>query len=221
MTADRKNRHRDRPSLEIENHLWSGGIQYVAGLDEAGRGCWAGPVFAAAVILPVDKMILNDLNGVRDSKKMTILQRTRWAEEIKKHAISYGVGFSTHAEIDKAGIIASTRQAMLRALACLSTQPQFLLLDYMLLPTLDLPQMSLVKGDVQVLSIAAASVLAKTSRDQFMREMDQLYPDYGFARHKGYGTLQHRQSLNRMGISAIHRRSFAPIRLMQESEKQG
>jgi ribonuclease HII len=193
----------------------------VAGLDEAGRGCWAGPVYAAAVILTADKKTLNELSGVRDSKQMTPGQRTHWAEIIKTEALCFGVGFSTHDEIDESGIVAATRQAMLRALDDLGIQPQFLLLDYMLLPSIDLPQMSLVRGDGQVLSIAAASILAKTSRDEWMMNLDEQYPGYGFARHKGYGTPQHRQSLNRMGISTVHRRSFAPIRQMQTVETKG
>jgi ribonuclease HII len=212
MTAKRVRHSYFYPTLKFENHLWSGGLQYVAGLDEAGRGCWAGPVCAAAAILPPEKDILKKLHGVRDSKQMTALQRTHWSDVIKSCALSFGVGFSTNSEIDRLGIIAATRLAMQRALDFLTTQPQFLLLDYMLLPTLDLPQASLVKGDAQSLSIAAASVLAKTERDQLMIEMDEKYPGYGFAQHKGYGTPQHHQALKRIGASPIHRYSFAPVR---------
>jgi ribonuclease HII len=175
-------------------------------LDEAGRGCWAGPVCAAAVILPPENKILKKLYGVRDSKQMTALQRTHWSDVIKSCALSFGVGFSTNSEIDRIGIIAATRLAMQRALEYLTIQPQFLLLDYML------PQAGLVKGDAQSLSIAAASVLAKTERDRLMVEMDGKYPGYGFAQHKGYGTPQHQQNLKRIGASPIHRFSFAPVR---------
>jgi ribonuclease HII len=203
------------PTLNFEKHLWAGGFQYVAGLDEAGRGCWAGPVCAAAVILPPQTKILKKLKGVRDSKQMTALQRTTWAEVIKTSALTYGIGFSSNHEIDQIGIVAATRMAMLRALETLNIQPQFLLLDYLLLPTLDLPQAGLVKGDAQSLSIAAASVLAKTARDQLMAEMDKEYAGYGLARHKGYGTLQHQLALKKIGASPIHRFSFAPIREIQ------
>jgi ribonuclease HII len=207
------------PKLNFENHLWAGGFQFVAGLDEAGRGCWAGPVCAAAVILPPQKSILKKLNGVRDSKQMTPLQRTRWAEVIKASVLSFGVGFSSNYEIDQIGIIAATRLAMLRALEMLHTQPHFLLLDYMILPSIDLPQAGLVKGDAQSLSIAAASVLAKTARDELMIKLDKEYAGYGLAQHKGYGTLQHRLALKEIGASPIHRFSFAPIRDLSLNDK--
>jgi ribonuclease HII len=219
MTIKRKNNLYLHPTLKFENLLWAGGFQYVAGLDEAGRGCWAGPVCAAAVILPPRKNILKKLNGVRDSKQMTSLQRTTWAEVIKASALSYGVGFSSNHEIDKIGIITATRLAMLRALENLTIQPQFLLLDFILLPYLDLPQAGLVKGDAQSLSVAAASVLAKTARDQLMIEMNRQYPGYGLDRHKGYGTLQHRLALSEIGASSIHRFSFAPIRDLSLNNK--
>jgi ribonuclease HII len=215
MTTKRKRHLFLYPTLKFENPLWTGGFQFVAGLDEAGRGCWAGPVCAAAVTLPPQKSILKKLNGVRDSKQMTALQRTKWAEVIKVSALTFGVGFSSNYEIDQIGIMAATRLAMLRALDLLSIQPQFLLLDYMLLPCLDLPQAGLVKGDAQSLSIAAASVLAKTARDQLLIDMDKKYPGYGLRQHKGYGTLQHRLALEKMGASSIHRFSFAPIRELQ------
>jgi ribonuclease HII len=219
MTTKQKRHLFLYPTLNFENHLWAGGFQYVAGLDEAGRGCWAGPVCAAAVILPPQKSILKKLNGVRDSKQMTPLQRTRWTDVIKASALSYGVGFASNYEIDQIGIIAATRLAMLRALENLNIQPQFLLLDFILLPSLNLPQAGLVKGDAQSLSIAAASVLAKTTRDELMIEMDKEYAGYGLARHKGYGTLQHRLALRKIGASSIHRFSFAPIRDLSLNDK--
>jgi ribonuclease HII len=212
MTAKRIRRSHSTPTLKFEKLLWSGGFQYVAGLDEAGRGCWAGPVCAAAVILPPENNILKKLHGVRDSKQMTPRQRTCWAEVIRSCALSFGVGFSPNSEIDNFGIIAATRMAMLRALNLLTIQPHFLLLDFLLIPAMDLPQAGLVKGDVQSLSIAAASVLAKTERDKLMIDMDGQFPGYGFTRHKGYGTPQHQQQLRKIGASPIHRFSFAPIR---------
>lgn len=214
MTVKGNIKPNNLPTLDYEKRLWSRGIQYVAGLDEAGRGCWAGPVAAAAVILPAEKGIQKKLAGVRDSKQMSAAQRTLWAEKIKDAAVCYGVGFSSHAEIDLFGIVRATRQAMERALACLQLEPQFLLLDYLLLPAVDLPQMGLVHGDQLVLSIAAASILAKTSRDEWMAAVELKYPGYGFASNKGYGTLQHRLNLKRLGVSAIHRHSFAPVRQM-------
>ena len=220
MTVRRTQRIDSYPTLKFEKHLWAGGLQYVAGLDEAGRGCWAGPVCAAAVILPPENKILKKLHGVRDSKQMTTLQRIHWSVAIKSCALSFGIGFSSNFEIDRIGIIASTRLAMLRAMDLLTIQPHFLLLDYMLLPTLDIPQTSLVKGDVQSLSIAAASVLAKTERDRLMVEMDGKYPSYGFAQHKGYGTPQHQQNLKRIGASPIHRFSFAPVRDLSINRNQ-
>jgi len=217
MNAKQLQYNNSYPTLKFEKPLWAGGLQYVAGLDEAGRGCWAGPVCAAAVILPPKKDILKKLHGVRDSKQMTARQRTYWTEVIKSSALSFGIGFSSNNEIDHIGIISATRLAMLRALEDLTIQPQFLLLDYMLLQTLDLPQTSLVKGDVQSLSIAAASVLAKTTRDVLMIEIDRQYPGYGLAQHKGYGTNQHCQALREIGASPIHRFSFAPIRTLDLS----
>lgn len=214
MTAERAVKPCRLPTTDYEKRLWSRGIHYAAGLDEAGRGCWAGPVAAAAVILPVEKEIQKKLAGVRDSKLMSAAQRALWAEKIKAAALCCGVGFSTHAEIDLLGIVRATRQAMERALACLRIKPQFLLLDCLVLPAIDLPQMGLVHGDRLVLSIAAASILAKTSRDEWMAAMELQYPGYGFASNKGYGTRQHRSNLERLGISAIHRHSFAPVRNM-------
>lgn len=214
MTAEGSIKPNNLPTLDYEKRLWSRGIQTVAGLDEAGRGCWAGPVAAAAVILPAEKGIQKKLAGVRDSKQMGAVQRNLWAEKIKCIALSYGVGFSSHTEIDRLGIVRATRLAMERALACLQVEPQFLLLDYLLLPSVDLPQTGLVHGDGLVLSIAAASILAKTSRDEWMAAMELQYPGYGFARHKGYGTLQHSLNLRRLGVSVIHRHSFAPVRQM-------
>lgn len=219
MAANKKEKIRNSPTLEYEKRLWAGGFSHIAGLDEAGRGCWAGPLVAAAVILPADTRMQEKLEGVRDSKQMSARQRIYWAEQIKSTALCFGIGFSTHQEIDKNGIISATRLAMLRALQALNIEPQFLLLDYMVLPTLDLPQISLVRGDGLVLSIAAASILAKTKRDEWMMEIETRYTGYGFAKHKGYGTMQHRDALARLGVSAIHRRSFTPVRKILLGEK--
>ena len=200
------------PNLSLEIPLWETGLVNLAGLDEAGRGAWAGPVSAGAVVLPVDPDLCKQLPGVRDSKQMTASQRSVWAECIKKVAVGWGVGYASQAEIDACGIVPATRLAMQRALEQLLVAPQHLLIDALRLPLVKIPQTALIKGDVRSLTIAAASVLAKTSRDALMCELDVVYPGYGFARHKGYGTRFHQQALQRLGPCAIHRRSFAPVK---------
>ena len=199
------------PDLQFEYPLWHSGQSCVAGLDEAGRGAWAGPVSAGAVVLPVDLEIQKHLSGVRDSKQMTPRQREHWSAEVKDFALAWQVGFSSQEEIDAIGIVPATRLAMLRALAGLTVHPQHLLIDALLLREVELPQTALVKGDSRSLSIAAASVLAKVARDTLMIEMEGAYPGYGFARHKGYGTRIHRAALDRLGPCQLHRRSFRPI----------
>ena len=203
---------RPSPSLASELPLWQGGCLRVAGVDEAGRGCWAGPVYAGAVILPADEGVLERLDGVRDSKLMSPLQRGRWEPEIKAAAAAWGVGFATREEIDTLGILPATRLAMQRALSQLDPAPQHLLIDAVRLREVDLPQTALIHGDRLCLSIAAASVLAKTARDARMLKLDEQYPGYGFARHKGYGTAVHRQALAEKGPCAEHRQSYAPVK---------
>lgn len=197
------------PDLSYERNLWHD-YSYVAGLDEAGRGALAGPVAVGAVVLPNDRERLSrTLTGLRDSKQMTPLERESLTPRIKDVALTWSVGFASAEEIDAQGIVPATRLAALRALSGLSIAPQYLLTDFRLeLPELDLPQTALVKGDVLCLSIAAASVLAKTARDQLMCELDSCYQGYGLGKHKGYGTQFHRSAMKRLGVSAIHRRSF-------------
>lgn len=192
--------------------LWQAGIINVAGLDEAGRGAWAGPVAAASVILPHDADISKYLYGVRDSKQMTPLQRSYWAEIIKERASAWGVGFSSNQEIDALGIMAATRLAMMRALQCMLLPPRHLLIDAVKLVDSELPQTVMVRGDQYSLSIAAASVIAKTARDSLMIAMEQEYPGYHFARHKGYGTALHREALQMLSPCALHRYSFQPVK---------
>lgn len=189
-------------------------MQRLAGLDEAGRGAWAGPVAAAAVILPADLRLPERLAGVRDSKQMTPRQRERWAVEIRSTAFCWGVGLAGHEEIDSLGVVAATRLAMQRALAQLALSAQHLLIDALRLPAVELPQSVLIKGDARSLSIAAASVLAKTARDALMQELDEQFPGYGFGRHKGYGTAAHRAALERQGPCPSHRLSFAPLKAL-------
>jgi ribonuclease HII len=196
------------PDLSFEQVLWQTGLTSVAGIDEAGRGALAGPVAAAAVILPPEQKIRLWLKGVRDSKQLTPRQRESVREMILKYAAAWGVGFASSVEIDQLGILPATRLAACRALEAMILLPSHILLDYILLPDVVTPQTALVKGDCRSLSIAAASILAKTSRDALMRELDLVYPGYGFARHKGYGTTAHRQAIRRLGASPVHRHSF-------------
>lgn len=203
------------PDLSFEAALWAQGKLLVAGLDEAGRGAWAGPVTAAAVILPPDCAdIRQRLCGVRDSKQMTARQREAWAEEVRRAALAWGVGWAGHEEIDALGILPATKLAMQRALDGLRLAPQHLLLDALLLPAVNRPQTALIKGDARSLSIAAASVLAKTARDALMVDLNGAYPGYGFACHKGYGTHNHQQALAELGVCPLHRKSYAPIRAL-------
>ena len=204
------------PDLRFERRFWNGGCARVAGMDEAGRGALAGPIAVGAVLLPPAYLLarkgpsLKALRGVRDSKQMTPGERELAAERIRAHAAAWGVGFASSEEIDACGIVAAGRLAAMRAVEGLGLYPDALLTDFRLeLPELDIPQAALVKGDVRCLSIAAASVLAKTARDALMRELDVQVPGYGFAQHKGYGTLLHRAAILRMGFSSIHRRSFS------------
>ena len=201
---------RVNPDTFFESLLWDSGYLYIAGFDEAGRGALAGPVAVGAVILPNDRALLSGtLAGVRDSKQMTPLGRESLAPRIQAVALTWSVGFASAGEIDSQGIVCATRLAALRALNGLSLSPQYLLTDFRLeLPQLDVSQTALVKGDALCLSIAAASVLAKTARDELMRDLDQHYRGYGLGRHKGYGTQAHRLALKRLGISPIHRKSF-------------
>jgi ribonuclease HII len=203
---------RPTPTLTYERRQWALGFRHVAGLDEAGRGAWAGPVVAAAVILPPDDLGLPyRLDGVRDSKTLTAFRRETLLESIQHHAVTVGVGVVPPDGIDTLGIVPATRDAMAQALDALSPLADCLLVDHISLPDVPLPQHSLPKGDVRVLSIAAASIVAKVNRDAIMRELEDQFPGYGFARHKGYGTVQHRAALEQLGPCAIHRLSFAPL----------
>jgi ribonuclease HII len=185
----------------------------IAGVDEVGRGAWAGPVIAAAVILPLDQENLEMLlAGVRDSKQLTPQQREALYPRICEAALAVGVGGAGPGEIDSDGIVPATRAAMMRAIAQLARTPDALLIDAVKLPDVALPQRSLFYADTLCLSVAAASVIAKVTRDRMMAQLDCHYPGYGLARHKGYGTPQHRAALAQYGATAIHRHSYAPIR---------
>jgi len=199
------------PDISFELALWEVGLTAVAGIDEAGRGALAGPVAAASVILPPEQEITGCLKGVRDSKQMTPCQREAAREKILLYATTWGVGFATAEEIDQMGIVPATRLAARRSLESLTLPAVHLLLDYLFLPEISIPQTALIKGDCRSLSIAAASILAKTSRDAVLREYDLTYPGYGFASHKGYGTSAHQEALQRLGKCPVHRISFALI----------
>jgi ribonuclease HII len=201
------------PTLVYEERLWTQGYCRVAGLDEAGRGAWAGPVVAAAVVLPANEAgLLQHLAGVRDSKMLTAVRRETLLTAIQEHALAVAIGAVSPAEIDTWGIVPATRRAMVLALQALSPPADSLLIDHLSLSDVSLPQTSLPKGDVHVLSIAAASIVAKVSRDRLMVELEDRFPGYGFARHKGYGTAQHQAALQALGPSPVHRLSFAPLR---------
>jgi len=200
------------PDLVLELALHNDGIAIIAGIDEAGRGAWAGPVVAAAVVLPLERSDLkSELDGVRDSKLLSARQRSHWAGKIWEIAATIGVSQATAEEVDALGLILATRTAMTRATHELDPSPDHLLIDHILLPESELPQTALPRGDAIVLSIAAASIIAKVTRDTIMIELDERYPGYGFPQHKGYGTSVHRQALAALGPSPVHRRSFKPI----------
>lgn len=196
--------------------LYAQGYSFIAGLDEAGRGCLAGPVVAAAVILPLDTpaLLIEHLADVNDSKQLSPPTRERLYDVVMQHALAVAIGVGSVELIDERNILQATKQAMRFALAALSLTPQALLLDALLLPNIPLPQRSIIKGDARCLSIAAASIIAKVSRDRMMLQMHQDYPVYGFDQHKGYGTPAHLEALRTYGVTPHHRKTFSPIREM-------
>lgn len=207
--------------LQFEYHLRAQGYHRIAGLDEAGRGAWAGPVVAGAVILPLERFDLaHVLHGVNDSKQLSPIQRETLVPRILGIAIAGGVGHATNQEIDALGIVPATRLAMMRALAGLHVEPDMLLIDSLELPQNPLPCTALIKGDQKSLSIAAASILAKVARDQFMDELDINYPNYGFRLHKGYGTALHQHTLRTFGPCDVHRMTFAPVQEAVEARDE-
>ena len=200
------------PDLSEEYALLAAGHTCVAGIDEAGRGAWAGPVCAAAVVLPLGRPDLGDrLAGVCDSKQLSPARREALLPVIQGVAEAVGVGWASPAEVDEVGVVAATRQAMARAVASLNGKVSALLIDYVRLPAIDLPQRALPKADARCLSVAAASIVAKVTRDRLMVALDRDFVGYGLARHKGYGTRQHREALARLGPSPVHRMSWRPI----------
>ncbi len=207
------------PTLEEEERLRLQGHTLIAGLDEAGRGCLAGPVVAAAAILPLAEDCLRLFAGVRDSKQLSAAQRERLYTVVMERALGVGVGVASVEYIDRYNIVRATRLAMQQALAALPARPTYLLLDALKLPAVRLPQLALIKGDARCLSIAAASIIAKVTRDRLMQALDEQYPGYGFARHKGYSTAEHQRALAKLGPSPAHRRTFAPVRALLETQQ--
>jgi ribonuclease HII len=198
------------PKLYLyEQDLYDKGVKLIAGVDEAGRGPLAGPVVAAAVILKKGATF----TYVDDSKKLTEKQRELALLEIKSQALAIGIGISSVEEIDLINIYRAAREAMLSAISQLKVKPEFLLIDAMPME-IDIPYLSLIKGDALSVSIAAASIVAKTTRDAYMLEMDKIFPEYGFKQHKGYGTKQHLDALERYGITPIHRKTYEPMKSM-------
>jgi ribonuclease HII len=191
----------------FERAAWRRGIARVAGVDEAGRGPLAGPVVAAAVVLPPGTRIA----GVDDSKRLAPEERERLFEVIRAQAAAVGVAVVDHLTIDRINILEATRLAMGQALAALEVEPELVLTDYVTVPGLRCPQRNLVDGDRRSASVAAASIIAKVTRDRIMQEADREYPGYGFGRHKGYPTPEHRLALELHGPCALHRRTFAGI----------
>ncbi len=195
------------PDWRWERRAAALGFRRVAGLDEVGRGCLAGPVVAAAVILRGRSR----LPGLRDSKRLGAPARERWAERIRRAAALWALGEASAGEVDALNILEATRLAMERALRALAVEPDLLLIDALSLPAVAAPQWPLVRGDERCVSIAAASVLAKVHRDRYMRRMDETYPQYRFARNKGYGTAEHRTAVALCGPCPLHRLSFQGV----------
>jgi len=201
--------NRLRKLLHYESELWEQGFIFIAGVDEAGMAPLAGPVVAGAVILPNRYK----LDGLNDSKKiLDATKREQMATRVKADAVCWSVGRAEVEEIDELNIYHAGLLAMRRAVEGLSTQPDFVLVDARTIPQCAAPQRGIIRGDTLSASIAAASIIAKTTRDAYMKEMDELYPGYGLACHKGYPTSAHFRALNSLGVLPIHRRSFAPVR---------
>ena len=190
--------------LAYERAVWDSGYRYIAGIDEAGRGPLAGPVVSAAVILP-ERYYPEKLN---DSKKISAKIRDALYERLTREVTAWGVGVCDSHEIDRVNILNATVLSMERAVQALTTQPDYLLIDALSLRNVGIAQQAIIKGDALSLSIAAASVVAKVTRDRMMLEYDEIYPGYGFAKHKGYGTAEHMENIRKLGLCPIHRITF-------------
>lgn len=200
-----------RPSLRHERALVAVGFSPVAGVDEAGRGAWAGPVAAGAVILPLEPATMRRLRGLTDSKQLSAVERARFASLIREVAVCHAVGWAAANEIDQLGIVPATRLAMRRAVQGLNVTPGGLVIDALKLPEVAIQQDVFFFADAISLSVAAASVMAKTERDARMAALESSWPGYGFAAHKGYGTAEHAAALEALGPCPEHRRTFRPV----------
>lgn len=190
---------------KIDKEFFEKGVKYIAGIDEAGRGPLAGPVVVACVILPENSMI----EGVNDSKKVSESKREKLYDLITQEAISYGIGIIYQEEIDEINILQATKKAVTKAIKQMKIKPNIIMVDALNgIDTMGIPYKSIIKGDAKCYSIAAASIIAKVTRDRIMREWDKVYPEYGFASHKGYGTAKHIAAIKEFGPCPIHRRSF-------------
>ena len=201
-------------SIDYEMEHWKNGKLYIAGVDEAGRGPLAGPVVAAAVIFPLGV----EIDGVNDSKQLSAKERERLFDIINEKAISVGVGIVEHTIIDEVNILNATFRSMHEAIGKLTNQPDHLLIDGPRFAGANIPFTTIINGDAKCFSIAAASIIAKVTRDRLMKEYDKQYPQYGFAKHKGYGTKAHLEAIKKPGPCEIHRRSFRmPMKLVEEN----
>lgn len=199
------------PTFAEEEALAAAGFRYIAGADEVGCGALAGPLMAAAVILPLP-LKARWLDRVRDSKLLTPAQREKLAPRIRRAAVSFGIGQVSVEFIEHEGLTRARYHAIKSAIAQLSPAPDFILIDYLRLPDISLPQKGVPEGDTRCFSIACASIVAKVARDELMTRLDKSYPGYGLARHKGYGTREHLECLAKKGPCPIHRRTFQPVR---------
>ena len=216
------------PTWENERKLYSRGYEYVAGVDEAGRGAWAGPLVAGAVIFPPAEVLaanLGDdnlsarLSTLRDSKMLSECVREELLGVIISTASAVGVGIVSPALVDVIGLGAANRLAMARAIRDLGIKPDYLLIDAFRLPSVQIPQLNIIRGDACCMSIAAASIVAKVTRDRIMYHQDTLCPGYSFGQHKGYGTPHHVEALSRLGASPQHRHSYAPIKALLSGQR--
>ena len=187
-----------------ENEGYTKGYLYIGGIDEAGRGPRAGPVVASVVVFKPNTKI----EGINDSKKLSEAKREELFDRIKEEALDYGIGIVNNEDIDKYNILNATYMAMKKALNCLKNTPDYLLIDAATIPGIDIHQKPIIKGDSKSISIAAASILAKVTRDNIMYQYDEIFPEYGFKSHKGYGTKEHYEAIEKYGITRIHRKSF-------------
>lgn len=190
---------------KIDNEYYNMGIEYLCGIDEAGRGPLAGPVVVASVIMKSDSMI----EGVNDSKKISEKKREILYDKIIEEALAYGIGIVDQEEIDNINILNATKCGLTKSIELLKIKPEMILVDALNnIDTMQIPYLSIVKGDQKSYSIAAASIIAKVTRDRIMRQWDEVYPEYGFLAHKGYGTSKHIEAIKQYGLSPLHRRSF-------------